>query len=78
MLVVMKLDVYFVIAFIVVYSLVDVHYEIPEFPLTIAIIPLLWIQLAMTIIFTKRENKLGAVAALVSHIFSASLLLVMF
>jgi hypothetical protein len=65
LLVIIKLDLYFVIAFIIVSGLVDVHYEIPEFPLTIAIIPLLWIQLAMTVIFTKRENRLGAVAALV-------------
>lgn len=69
LLVVIKLDVYFVIAFIVVYGLVDVHYEIPEFPLTIALIPILWIQLTMTIIFTKRENKPGAIAALVGLIF---------
>lgn len=66
----MKLDVYFAIAFIVVYGLVDVHYEIPEFALTIAIIPVLWAQLAMTIYFTKRENKMGATAALVSCAFS--------
>lgn len=64
----MKLDVYFMMAFIVVYGIVDVHYELPEFPLTIAIIPLLWIQVAMTIYFTKRENKLGASAAIVSCI----------
>lgn len=63
----MKLDVYFVIAFIVIYGLVDVHYEMPEFPLTIAVIPVLWIQLAMTIYSTKRENKIGATAALVSY-----------
>ncbi|KAF1923345.1 uncharacterized protein M421DRAFT_75520 [Didymella exigua CBS 183.55] len=63
--VVMKLDVYFVIAFIIIYGLVDVHYAIPEFPLTMAIIPVLWIQVAMTIVFTKRENKIGAAAALV-------------
>jgi hypothetical protein len=64
-LVVIKLEVYFLIAFVVIYGLVDVHYEIPEFPLTIAIIPLLWVQVAMTIISTKRESKLGAVMAIV-------------
>ena len=61
----MKLDFYFVTAFIVIYGLIDVHYEIPEFPLTIAIIPLLIIQLGMTIYFTKRENKFWATAAIV-------------
>ena len=66
LLVVMKLEAYFVIAFIVVYGLIDVHYELPEFPLTIAIIPLLFIQMGMTIYFIKHENKLGALAAIVS------------
>lgn len=61
----MKLEVYFVIAFIVVYGLVDVHYELPEFPLTIAVIPLLFVQLGMTIHFIKQENRLGALAAIV-------------
>ena len=65
LLVVLKLEIYFLIAFIVVYGLVDVHYELPEFPLTIAVIPLLCIQVVMTIYFTKRENKLGALAAIV-------------
>ncbi|KAF9698737.1 hypothetical protein EKO04_003296 [Ascochyta lentis] len=68
LLVVIKLEVYFLIAFVVVYGLVDVHFEIPEFPLTIAIIPLLWIQVAMTIYFTKREHNLGAIAAIVLRI----------
>ncbi|KAJ4983389.1 hypothetical protein SVAN01_11124 [Stagonosporopsis vannaccii] len=65
LLVIMKLDFYFIIAFILIYGLVDVHYEIPEFPLTMAIIPMLMIQLGMTIYFTKRENKMGAIAAIV-------------
>lgn len=63
----MKLDLYFIIAFIVVYGLINVHYEIPEFPLTMAIIPLLIIQLGMTIYFTKREKALGATAAIVCY-----------
>jgi hypothetical protein len=62
----MKLEAYFVIAFIVVYGLIDVHYELPEFPLTIAIIPLLFVQMGMTIHFIKHENKFGAFAAIVS------------
>ncbi|OSS43579.1 hypothetical protein B5807_11775 [Epicoccum nigrum] len=65
LLVVMKLEAYFVIAFIVVYGLIDVHYELPEFPLTIAIIPLLFVQMGMTIHFIKHENKFGAFAAIV-------------
>lgn len=62
----MKLEAYFVIAFVVVYGLIDVHYELPEFPLTIAVIPILFIQMGMSIYFIKHENKLGALAAIVS------------
>jgi uncharacterized RDD family membrane protein YckC len=67
LLVVIKLEGYFLVAFVIMYGMIDVHYEIPEFPLTIAIIPLLWIQVAMTIYFTKRENKFGAIMAIVSY-----------
>lgn len=68
----MKLDAYFVVAFIIVYGLVDVHYEMPEFPLTIAVIPVICIQIAMTIVFTKRENKMGAIAAIVRYTLQRS------
>ncbi len=61
----MKLDFYFAVAFILTYGLVDVHYEIPEFPMLIAMIPLLLIQMGMTIYCTKRENKIGAISAIV-------------
>lgn len=67
LLVVIKLEAYFIVAFIIVYGFVDVHYELPEFPLTIAIIPLLGIQIALTTEFTKRENKMGATAAIVRY-----------
>lgn len=65
LLVVMKLEVFFTIAFIVTYGLVDVHFAIPEFPLTMAIIPMLFIQLFMTIYFIQHENRSGALAAIV-------------
>jgi hypothetical protein len=61
----MKLEAYFVIAFVVVYGLIDVHYELPEFPLTIAVIPLLFVQLGMTVYFIEHENKLGALTVIV-------------
>lgn len=61
----MKLEIYFLIGFIIVYGLVDVHYELPEFPLTFSIIPVAFIQIALTIYSTKFENKLGALVAIV-------------
>lgn len=69
----MKLEFYFITAFIIVYNLVDVHFAFPEFQLTFAIIPLLLIQIGMTIYFTKRENKLGALAALVSFFIASDI-----
>lgn len=65
LLVLIRIEVYFLIGFVILYGLVDVHYEQPEFALTFAIIPALWIQVALTIIFTKSENMIGAIAALV-------------
>lgn len=56
---------YFLIGFLILYGLVDVHYVQPEFGLTIAIIPVMMIQATCTIIFTKSENMIGAIAAIV-------------
>jgi hypothetical protein len=57
---------YFLIAFVVLYGLINVHYVQPEFGITMALIPALGIQVAMTIVFTRSENVLGALAAIVS------------
>lgn len=60
------MEMYFLIGFIILYGLVNVHYTQPEFGLTIAIIPVMIIQVACTIISTKYENMLGAIGAIVS------------
>ncbi|KAH6620548.1 hypothetical protein C7974DRAFT_235957 [Boeremia exigua] len=75
LLVFMKLDIYFIIAFIIVYGTINVHWQIPEFPLTVAIIPLLIVQIGMTTHFTKRENRLGAIAAIVIRLGEIAYLL---
>ncbi|KAH7090371.1 hypothetical protein FB567DRAFT_626361 [Paraphoma chrysanthemicola] len=75
LLVLVRIEVYFVIGFVLLYGLVDVHYEQPEFALTIAIIPALVIQVALTIIFTKSENVFGAVVAIVLRLGEMAYLL---
>ncbi|KAF1940225.1 hypothetical protein EJ02DRAFT_406854 [Clathrospora elynae] len=65
LLVLLRIEVYFFVGFVIIYGLIDVHYVQPEFTLTMALIPALVIQIAMTIIFTKSENILGAVGAIV-------------
>jgi hypothetical protein len=63
LLVLLKLEVYFFVAFVIEYGIINVHYEIPEFPLTMALIPLLLVQVALTIYSIKRENKMIAISA---------------
>ncbi|KAH7075769.1 hypothetical protein BKA63DRAFT_543122 [Paraphoma chrysanthemicola] len=75
LLVLIRIEVYFVIGFVLLYGLVDVHYEQPEFALTIAIIPALVIQVALTIIFTKSENVFGAAVAIVLRLGEMAYLL---
>jgi hypothetical protein len=66
LLVLIRVEPYFLIAFVVLYGLVNVHFAQPEFGLTMALVPALGIQVALTVVFTRSENVLGTLAALVS------------
>jgi hypothetical protein len=66
LLVLVRIEPYFLIAFVITYGLINVHFAEPEFGLTMALVPALLIQVAMTIVFTKTENTIGALAAIVS------------
>jgi hypothetical protein len=68
LLVLIRIEAYFLIAFVVLYGIVNVHYAQPEFGLTMALIPALAIQVLMTVAFTRSENVLGALAAIVSSL----------
>lgn len=68
LLVLMKVELYFLSAFVISYGFIDVHYEVPEFQLTIAVIPAVMLQIFLTVYFTKREIIWGAIAAVVSQI----------
>jgi hypothetical protein len=71
LLVLLKLEVYFFVAFCLVYGFIDVHYEIPEFPITMALIPTLLILLTLTILSIKHENMAGAIIVMVRHTLSS-------
>lgn len=65
LLVLLRMEIFFLIGFILLYGLVAVHYVQPEFGLTIAIIPAMMIQIVLTIVCTKAEHTLGASVAIV-------------
>ncbi|KAF2845787.1 hypothetical protein T440DRAFT_493206 [Plenodomus tracheiphilus IPT5] len=75
LLVVIRIEVYFFVGFVVIYGLVDVHFDQPEFALTFALIPALVIQVALTIIFTKSENYTGAILAIILRLGEMAYLL---
>ncbi|KAB2574088.1 hypothetical protein BFW01_g1419 [Lasiodiplodia theobromae] len=77
-LVLMKLSFYFLVSFVIIYGFVDVHYEQPEFALTMAIIPVAMLQILLSAFAARHENRFfmlisilvyaGGVAYLVSRI----------
>ncbi|KAH4353979.1 hypothetical protein HBH98_013200 [Parastagonospora nodorum] len=64
LLVLIRIEPYFLISFVITYGLVNVHFVQPEFGLTMALIPALAIQVALTIYFTRTENYIGAIIAI--------------
>jgi hypothetical protein len=68
LLVLLKLEVYFFVAFCLVYGFIDVHYKIPEFPITMALIPTLLILLTLTILSIKHENMAWAIVVMVCRV----------
>jgi uncharacterized membrane protein YGL010W len=66
LLVLVRIEPYFFIAFVVTYGLINVHFAQPEFGLTMGLVPALLVQVAMTIFFTRSENAVGAIVAIVS------------
>ncbi|KAH7060447.1 hypothetical protein B0J12DRAFT_695823 [Macrophomina phaseolina] len=66
-LVLMKLAFYFVVSFVIIYGFVNVHYEQPEFALTMAIIPVAMLQVILSTFFIRRENRVGMIAAILVY-----------
>src|SRR4051812_22131814 len=65
LLVLIRIEPYFLIGFVITYGLINVHFLQPEFGLTMALVPALAIQVGLTIYFTRSENTFGAILAIV-------------
>ncbi|PVH91645.1 hypothetical protein DM02DRAFT_545403 [Periconia macrospinosa] len=59
-----KVELYFFIGFLLLYGLVNVHFEVPEFPLIVCLLLSELVQIALALYFTKTENTLGAIIAI--------------
>lgn len=65
LLVLLRLEIFFLVGFIILFGFIKVHFVEPEFGLTIAIFPAMVIQIACTVLSTKAENYLGAIVAII-------------
>ena len=66
--VLIKVELFYFLAFLIIYGAVEVHFIVPEFPLLVCLMPLALLQAAFGIYFTKTENRLGAIVIIVSII----------
>ncbi|USP72783.1 hypothetical protein yc1106_00057 [Curvularia clavata] len=66
-LVFLKYTPYFVLAFLLVYSLIDVHYAEPEFSLTMCIIPAILLHLALAVYCVRNEKRIAMSIILLLH-----------
>ncbi|KAF4980282.1 hypothetical protein FDECE_17911 [Fusarium decemcellulare] len=67
-LVFLKVEVLFVILFVLIYGLIQVHYQQPEFGLTMAIIPTSLIHGGLATHFMRSENKKGVALIVAVHL----------
>ncbi|GME43794.1 hypothetical protein GTA08_BOTSDO05354 [Neofusicoccum parvum] len=58
-LVLMKLGVYFFIAFLVLYGVINVHYAMPEFGIVMALIPAALLQISLAVWCVRKEIYVG-------------------
>ncbi|UPK95536.1 hypothetical protein LCI18_006471 [Fusarium solani-melongenae] len=67
-LVCLKISLLFVILFVVVYGFLNVHYEEPEFGLTMAILPIAVIQAGLAAYCVTNEHKKGMFVVIALHL----------
>lgn len=67
LIVLIKVETYFFSAFIALCGIVRVHFAVPEFPLLVCLMLLALLQVALAMYFTRSENMLGAVVAIVRN-----------
>ncbi|KAI4636368.1 hypothetical protein J4E83_001323 [Alternaria metachromatica] len=66
-LVLLKFTPYFVFAFIIFYDFIDVHFQEPEFSLTLSIIPATLVHVAIAVYFVRHERRIGMAFVLLLH-----------
>ncbi|KAJ6107798.1 hypothetical protein N7523_009121 [Penicillium sp. IBT 18751x] len=66
-LVLIKLNFFFLVGFIVQYDLVDVHFEEPEYSLTMALIPISFIVTMIGIWAVRSERKIATFSVILCH-----------
>ena len=62
----LKISLFFVILFVVVYGFLNVHYEEPEFGLTMVILPIAVIHAGLAAYCVTNEHKKGMFVVIVS------------
>ncbi|KKY18645.1 hypothetical protein UCDDS831_g05927 [Diplodia seriata] len=74
-LVLIKLTFYFVFSFVVIYAFVNVHYQQPEFALTLAVIPLSLLTIGLAVYYTRKEARIGMALTIIIYLSAAAWLI---
>ncbi|KAJ5110099.1 hypothetical protein N7532_002744 [Penicillium argentinense] len=67
-LVLTKINFFFSVGFIIQYNYIDVHWEEPEYSLTVALIPILILVMIFGIWFVRKEWKWAMIGIIVSSL----------
>ncbi|KAK5807330.1 hypothetical protein VI817_001588 [Penicillium citrinum] len=67
-LVLTKLNFFFSIGFIIQYNLIDVHFEEPEYSLTMALIPVVFFVMVLGIWFVRKEWKWAMIGIIICYL----------
>ncbi|KAH8429131.1 uncharacterized protein LDX57_006801 [Aspergillus melleus] len=73
--VLLKVDFYFIIGFILQYNLIDVHFDEPEYSLTMAIIPATLMVMFSGLYFVRSERKIAMICVIVCYVAMIAYLL---
>ncbi|KAK1145024.1 hypothetical protein N8T08_004739 [Aspergillus melleus] len=65
--VLLKVDFYFIIGFILQYNLIDVHFDEPEYSLTMAIIPATLIVMFSGLYLVRSERKIATICVIICY-----------
>jgi hypothetical protein len=61
-----KFDFYYLVGFIIQYSLIDVHFKEPQYSLTMALIPVALLLMTLGAYFARREYRVATTFIAVS------------